>query len=251
MRTLLRVLASVVLASLAAQAVAAAGLLAQTPPKPATTPATTPPPAGTPAAEAKETPVPPGKGGLSVPRDDPFPSTYKAPASPPFAIRNATLLTAAGPVIANGTIFVRDGKIVAVGATVDVPAGTTVIDAGGRFVTPGIIDDHSHLGVYAAPGVDASSDGNEATKPNTAEVWAEHSVWPQDPQFPLALAGGVTSMQILPGSANLFGGRSVTVKNVPSRSMRASALLIRGGVPAGTYSDIDGCSAIGQHPRSL
>jgi len=220
MRTLLRVLASVVLASLAAQAVAAEGPLAQTPPKPASTPATTPAPAGTPAAEAKETPVPPGKGGLSVPRDDPFPSTYKAPASPPFAIRNATLLTAAGPVIANGTIFVRDGKIVAVGATVDVPAGTTVIDAGGRFVTPGIIDDHSHLGVYAAPGVDASSDGNEATKPNTAEVWAEHSVWPQDPQFPRNLAGGVTTLQVLPGSANLFGGRSVVLKVVPGRTVQ-------------------------------
>src|SRR6187549_1101015 len=220
MRTLLRVLASVVLASLAAQAVAAEGPPAQTPPKPASTPATTPAPAGTPAAEAKETPVPPGKGGLSVPRDDPFPSTYKVPASPPFAIRNATLLTAAGPVIANGTIFVRDGKIVAVGATVDVPAGTTVIDGGGRFVTPGIIDDHSHLGVYAAPGVDASSDGNEATKPNTAEVWAEHSVWPQDPQFPRNLAGGVTTLQVLPGSANLFGGRSVVLKVVPGRTVQ-------------------------------
>ena len=56
------------------------------------------------------------------------------------------------------------------------------------------------------------------TNPNTAEVWAEHSIWPQDPQFDLALAGGVTTMQILPGSANLFGGRGVTVKNVPSRT---------------------------------
>ncbi len=187
--------------------------------KPAATPATTP---ATPAADAKEKEKepPPGKGGLSTPRDDPFPSTYKAPAAPAFAIRNATLLTAAGPVIANGTILVRDGKIVAVGAAVDVPAGTTVIDAGGRFVTPGIIDDHSHLGVYAAPGVDASSDGNEATKPNTAEVWAEHSVWPQDPQFPRNLAGGVTTLQVLPGSANLFGGRSVVLKVVPGRTVQ-------------------------------
>ena len=86
---------------------------------PATPPTTPAPPA---AADAKETAPPPGKGGLSTPRDDPFPSTYKAPAAPPFAIRNATLLTAAGPVIPNGTILVRDGKIVAVGATVDVPA---------------------------------------------------------------------------------------------------------------------------------
>ena len=56
------------------------------------------------------------------------------------------------------------------------------------------------------------------TSPNTAEVWADHSFWPQDPQFELALAGGVTTMQLLPGSANLFGGRGVTVKNVPSRT---------------------------------
>ncbi|PMX30396.1 amidohydrolase, partial [Pseudomonas sp. FW301-21B01] len=76
------------------------------------------------------------------------------------------------------------------------------------------IDPHSHLGVYASPGVWAQSDGNEATDPNTANVWAEHSVWPQDPGFNRALAGGVTTLQILPGSANLFGGRSVTLKNV-------------------------------------
>jgi imidazolonepropionase-like amidohydrolase len=192
----------------------------QKPAKPAAPPATAP--AAAPATPAKEeTKEPdPGKGGLSVPRDDPFPSTYKAPVSPPFAIRNATLLTAAGPVIPNGTILVRDGKIVAVGASVDVPAGTTVIDAGGKFVTPGIIDDHSHLGVYAAPGTDAASDGNEATKPNTAEVWAEHSVWPQDPQFPRNLAGGVTTLQVLPGSANLFGGRSTVLKVVPGRTVQ-------------------------------
>src|SRR3954467_13328218 len=148
MRTLLRVLAGLSLAVSAAPPPppaprpAPATPTAGAPPPPphapppgqARAPAPTAAPAGTTAAagaEAKETPTPPGKGGLSVPRDDPFPSTYKAPASPPFAIRNATLLTAAGPVIPNGTILVRDGKIVAVGAAVDVPAGTTVIDAGG------------------------------------------------------------------------------------------------------------------------
>jgi imidazolonepropionase-like amidohydrolase len=184
----------------------------------AQTPAATPPAAASDKEKDKE-PVP-GKGGLSTPRDDPFPSTYKAPVSPAFAIRNATLLTAAGPIVRNGTVLVRDGKIVAVGASVDVPAGTTVIDAAGKYVTPGIIDDHSHLGVYSAPGVDASSDGNEMTKPNTADVWAEHSVWPQDPQFPRNLAGGVTTLQILPGSANLFGGRSTILKVVPGRTVQ-------------------------------
>jgi imidazolonepropionase-like amidohydrolase len=219
MSALVRVLAGFCLASSLARAAAGGPRQAQTQPKPATTPAATT--AASPAAaDGKETPPPPGKGGLSIPRDDPFPSTYKAPAAPPFAIRNATLLTAAGPVIPNGTILVRDGKIVAVGATVDVPAGTTVIDAGGKFVTPGLIDDHSHLGVYAAPGTSAESDGNEATKPNTADVWAEHSVWPQDPQFPRNLAGGVTTLQVLPGSANLFGGRSVVLKVVPGRTVQ-------------------------------
>ena len=112
----------------------------------------------------------------------------------------------------------RDGKIESVGANLAVPAGYTTVDARGRWITPGIIDAHSHLGVYAQPGVDALSDGNEATNPNTAEVWAEHSIWPQDEAFNAVRRGGVTSMLILPGSANLFGGRSVTVKNVPSRT---------------------------------
>lgn len=64
------------------------------------------------------------------------------------------------------------------------------------------------------------SDGNEATNPNTAQVWAEHSLWPQDPGFNAARAGGVTTLQILPGSANLFGGRGVTVRNIPSVTMQ-------------------------------
>lgn len=145
-----------------------------------------------------------------------FPSTYEAREAPPVLIRNATILTAAGPRIENGSVLMRNGRIAAVGRDIDVPPGARVIDASGKWVTPGIIDSHSHLGDYPAPGVDAVSDGNEMVSPNTAEVWAEHSVWPQDPQFELARAGGITALQILPGSANLFGGRSVTVKNVPS-----------------------------------
>jgi imidazolonepropionase-like amidohydrolase len=87
------------------------------------------------------------------------------------------------------------------------------------WITPGVIDVHSHLGNYPSPSVNAHSDGNELSSPNTAEVWAEHSVWPQDPGFVTALAGGVTTLQILPGSANLFGGRGVTLKNVPGQSV--------------------------------
>jgi imidazolonepropionase-like amidohydrolase len=117
-------------------------------------------------------------------------------------------------------IAVANGKIVGVGENVAIPAGATVIDGAGKYVTPGIIDTHSHLGVYAAPGVQANSDGNEATNPVTANVWAEHSVWPQDPQFPRNLEGGVTTLQVLPGSANLIGGRSVVLKVVPSTTVQ-------------------------------
>jgi imidazolonepropionase-like amidohydrolase len=149
-----------------------------------------------------------------------YPSTYKRHANPAVVIRNATIMTATGQEIRNGAILFKDGRIVAVGEKVDAPADAVVVDGAGKYVTPGIIDVHSHLGVYAAPGTDAESDGNEATNPVTAEVWAEHSFWPQDPQIPLAIAGGVTTIQALPGSANLIGGRSAVLKLVPARTVQ-------------------------------
>jgi imidazolonepropionase-like amidohydrolase len=145
----------------------------------------------------------------------PYSSTYAAPEQgAAVLIRNATVLTGTGGRIDGGDVLFENGRIAAVGSSLTVPAGTTVIDAAGRWVTPGLIDVHSHLGVYPSPGLRAHDDGNEATDPVTAGVWAEHSLWPQDPGFQRALEGGVTTLQILPGSANLIGGRGVTVKNV-------------------------------------
>ena len=111
-----------------------------------------------------------------------------------------------------------NGKIQAIGLRL-VTDGAKEIDGTGKYVTPGIIDNHSHMGVYPAPSVRTSSDGNEATNPVTSEVWAEHSVWTQDPQYKLALAGGITTFHVLPGSANLFGGRGVTLKNVSANTV--------------------------------
>ena len=149
---------------------------------------------------------------------DPYPSTYKRVMSPPVLLQRATVLTGNGLRLDAADVLMRDGRIVAVGNGLEVPADAVRVDASGKWVTPGIIDIHSHLGVYPSPGASAHSDGNEATSPVTAQVWAEHSIWPQDPGFHAALAGGVTALQILPGSANLVGGRGVTVKNVSSVS---------------------------------
>jgi imidazolonepropionase-like amidohydrolase len=151
---------------------------------------------------------------------NPFPSTYKPMASKSVLITNATVLDGIGGVFNDSSVLLQDGKIVGIGNDLTLPDDGVTVDAKGKWVTPGIIDVHSHLGVYPAPGGTAHSDGNEATKPVTAQVWAEHSIWPQDAGFQRALAGGVTVLQILPGSANLVGGRGVTVKNLPSATVQ-------------------------------
>ncbi|HKG32938.1 MAG TPA: hypothetical protein VKB22_04335, partial [Gemmatimonadales bacterium] len=149
-----------------------------------------------------------------------YPSTYVRHPSGPVVIRNATILTASGPELKKASIVFQDGRITAVGPDVTPPSNATVVDGSGKYVTPGIIDAHSHLGVYSAPGSESQSDGNEATDPNTAQVWAQHSFWPQDPQIPLAVAGGITVIQALPGSANLIGGRSAILRLIPARTVQ-------------------------------
>lgn len=165
------------------------------------------------AAAAIALPVAAADAPLFNPR---YASTYAPGAAPPLLFRHATILTGSGERYADGELLLVDGKVAGIGHNLRAPAGAQVIDAQGRWLTPGIIDPHSHLGDYASPGVWALSDGNELTAPTTPQVWAEHSVWPQDPGFAAARAGGVTSLLILPGSGNLIGGRGVLLKNVPS-----------------------------------
>lgn len=168
-------------------------------------------PAPAPAAAAAEPPK------ALTQSDPPFASSYRPADAPPVAIVNAVILTGAGEKIARGALIVRDGRIAEVGADVTPPAGMRVIDAGGRFLTPGIVDPHAHIGVGSSP-TEANGDGSNESGPNPGGVWVEHSVWPQDPMFERALQAGVTTIQILPGSANLFNGRTVVVKNVPALS---------------------------------
>ena len=153
---------------------------------------------------------------------DPYPSTYRPYPGAPTLITGATVFDGTGKRFDNASVELRDGKVAAIHTgKVDPAPGTRVIDGSGKFVTPGIIDAHSHLGDYPSPSVEAHSDGNEMTDPTTPNVWAEHSVWPQDPGFSRAMAnGGVTSLMVLPGSGNLMGGRGVVLKNVPSRTVQ-------------------------------
>jgi imidazolonepropionase-like amidohydrolase len=150
-----------------------------------------------------------------------YPSTYRPVPEAAVLIRHATVLIGNGQRLDDADLLLRDGRVQAVGKALEAPADARVIDAHGKWVTPGLIDVHSHLGVYPSPNANAHGDGNEMTASVTAQVWAEHSVWPQDPGFAAALAGGITTLQVLPGSANLIGGRGVTLKNVPATTMQA------------------------------
>ncbi len=135
------------------------------------------------------------------------------PLAAPVMLEHLTIMTATGKSIEDGYVLLKDGKIAALGQGDPGPQreGAEVIDGRGKVLTPGIIDTHSHMGVYPLPQAEAHQDGNESTNPTTPDVWAEHSFWPQDPSLWRALAAGVTTAQILPGSANLVGGRAVTV----------------------------------------
>ncbi len=146
-----------------------------------------------------------------------------AAASSPILLQHATVLTATGHRYSPGFVLIEGTTIRDVGEG-DGPApkpGTVVIDATGKFITPGIVDPHSHMGVYPVPETDAHDDGNELTDPVTAGLRAEHSFWPQDPAIERAVAGGVTTIAALPGSGNLIGGRGFVMHLVPQRGARA------------------------------
>jgi imidazolonepropionase-like amidohydrolase len=191
------------------------------------------PPPATAAAKPVETAVVPS---------DPWASTYRPYPGVVTVISNAVVYDGTGRKFAPGAVRIANGVIAEIGSDVAVPAGAVVIDGAGKFVTPGIIDIHSHLGVAPSPSVDSLNDSNESTSPARPEIWAEHSVWPQDPGFGRALAGGVTSLHVLPGSANLFGGRGTTLKNVYGRTVQDMKF------PGAPYSLKMAC---GENPRRV
>jgi imidazolonepropionase-like amidohydrolase len=157
----------------------------------------------------------------SFANNEPFKSTYSPLPQSNILFKGGNIYDGEGNEFLNTDVIIKDGIIIAIGEDLPVSDKTIIKDVKGKWITPGIIDIHSHMGVYPAPSVSTSSDGNEATSPVTAEVWAEHSMWVQDPQYALALAGGVTTFHVLPGSANLIGGRGVTVKNIQRNTINS------------------------------
>ena len=169
----------------------------------------------------------------AAPLPDPFPSTYKPMPRVDTLIEHATILDGAGHRLENASLLLRDGKVAALGSNVAASKGVKVIDAKGRWVTPGLIDVHSHIGDFPTPFTledENHSDVNEDSSPDTAQVWALHSITVQDPQWERERAGGVTTIQVLPGSSNLFGGRGVVLKNVPA--VTAQEMEYPGAMPS-------------------
>lgn len=163
--------------------------------------------------------------------------------SKPVLIQGARIITANGIIHERGNLLMANGLIQEVGTKEIKPkTDTVVIDGTGLTVTPGLIDVHSHMGVYPAPNLDAHEDGNEMTRSVTPDVWAEHAFWPQDPDLWRALEGGITTIQVLPGSGNLFGGRSLTVKLIPELSAREMRFS---GAPQGLKM------ACGENPKRV
>ena len=153
------------------------------------------------------------------------PSLYQPLPRVDTLLTDATILDGAGGRIESGDVLMRAGRIVAVGPHLP-REGARVIDAHGRWITPGLIDIHTHYGTYLLPQSAAeatASDVLEESDPNVADTWIEHAVRPGDPAFSRALAGGVTTLQILPGSSALFGGRSIIVKPIPAVSVAQMA----------------------------
>lgn len=159
-----------------------------------------------------------------------------------FAITHATVLPVSGPAIADATVVVTDGKIAAVGKDAPIPAGAATVDATGMYVTPGILDIHSHMGVYPWPGANAHGDGNEAVEAFTPRAWAGDAFDVEDPAIPRARAGGVTTIQVLPGSANLVGGQSAVLKLRPARTIGP---MLFAGAPRGIKM------AVGENPKRV
>jgi imidazolonepropionase-like amidohydrolase len=152
---------------------------------------------------------------------------------PPLAFRSARLVPVVGPPIDDGVLVIHQGKIVAVGgADTPIPKDAKVIDATGKTIIPGLVDTHSHVGIYPRPAVPAHSDGNEGSGAVQSGLRAEDAIFPDDPGIRMAVAGGITTANIMPGSGNVIGGQTLYVKlrGKTIAAMRINGMKVLGGL---------------------
>ena len=128
---------------------------------------------------------------------------------------NAEVWTGTGERLKKGVIVLEGGRIAQAGEGISVPAGADVLDLAGRFVTPGLIDAHVHMGTYNEGFPEAMQDANDMVEPVLPQLRILDALYPEDTSFPDALSGGVTCVQSLPGSGNVIGGQGMVVKTKP------------------------------------
>ena len=157
-------------------------------------------------------------------------ATSASGQGPAQAYRGATVLTVTKGEIADADFVVRDGRFIAVGkrGEVTIPEGAEVRHLEAKVVIPGLVDTHSHIGIYPRLQVQAHSDGNEMTGPVQSGIRAFDAIWPDDPGIKMALTGGVTTANIMPGSGNVIGGQTLYVKLRPGP---IAAMMVQPGHP--------------------
>ncbi len=153
----------------------------------------------------------------------------------PLVFKNATLYTGVGEKpIENGMLVVEAGKIVYAGSRdvgIQLPVGTEIRDLKGAVVIPGLVDTHSHIGLWSRPNVPGNADGNEMSGPVQSGIRALDAVQPDDPGIRMATAGGITTANIMPGSGNVIGGQTIYVK---LRGRTVEEMRINGRLPDGS-----------------
>ena len=132
-------------------------------------------------------------------------------------IKNANIHSMANESFENGMILVDHGKIIAIGNDIHQPESVEVIDACGRFVMPGMIDAHCHLGMWEDGMGFEGADGNEAVDPVTPHLRAIDAINPMDMCFKDAVDAGITTVATGPGSANVIGGQFAVIKTYGTR----------------------------------
>lgn len=157
-----------------------------------------------------------------------------------IAITNAKIITMEGKDYEQGTLLFAEGKILALGESIEAPAEFSVLEAEGRYLLPGLIDAHTHVGIVEEIYQQEGDDLNEFTNPLTPELRALDGINPVDPAFKDALSGGVTGVMIAPGSANVLGGMTTFLKTC-SGNLKEKTVIAESGLKA----------AFGENPKRV